>query len=163
MGRNATTPERFWARVNEVDGCWEWTGRIDPHTGYGVVPYSNRPCGAHRLACHFAHGPIPAGLSVLHACDNRRCGNPGHLFLGTQGDKVRDMMRKRRHRTPRGAARANATFTAEHVRVYRARHHAGESGYRLWKEHGGDQSGFSKMLRGETYRDAASPTRPAPR
>lgn len=89
---------RFWAKVQKTDTCWNWTGSLHPHTGYG---YFRRQDGtrnmAHRAAYDMLVGEIPGKLKVLHRCDNPRCVRPGHLFLGTQRQNVMDCVMKGRN------------------------------------------------------------------
>ena len=88
----------FWARVQKSDGCWEWTG-ARTRGGYGVMAipsFRKGPVHAHRVSYRVSHGPIPAGMCVMHACDNRICVNPAHLRLGTHTDNMQDMVGKGR-------------------------------------------------------------------
>lgn len=89
--------ERFWARVSKTDTCWLWTGEIK-NRGYGTVTVAGRPKYAHRIAYELAYGPMLPGLQCLHRCDTPACVRPEHLFLGTQGDNIRDMVSKNRQR-----------------------------------------------------------------
>lgn len=93
--RERTLADYAPAFVDRGPGCWEWPGAQG--NGYGMILMPDgRLRGAHRVAWELANGPIPDGLFVLHHCDNRACVRPDHLFLGTQGDNVRDMYAKGR-------------------------------------------------------------------
>ncbi len=90
-----TLEERFWAKVNKTDGCWEWVGRKSPK-GYGEIDGTNYTVRAHRLSWELHYGPIPEGKLICHHCDNPPCVRPDHLFVGTIGDNNRDMCAKGR-------------------------------------------------------------------
>ena len=77
--------------------CFVWKGTSSPD-GYGYKRVNKKRVRLHRWAWEWANGPIPEGMHVLHKCDNPPCVNPDHLFIGTNGDNVRDCVSKGRHR-----------------------------------------------------------------
>ena len=88
---------RFWEKVYK-SACWNWTGSLN-EKGYGLFRIGGRKGKAekaHRVSWEMFNGPIPENLHVLHLCDNRKCVNPEHLFLGTHQDNMKDMMTKGR-------------------------------------------------------------------
>jgi len=80
-----------------ADVCIEAPGYRMPN-GYAKKTYEGKQQLAHRVAWQQAYGPIPAGLEVLHFCDNPACINLDHLCLGTHAANMADMARKGRHR-----------------------------------------------------------------
>lgn len=95
-----TDDERFWEKVDKspASGCWNWMAALN-NQGYGQFSIKSRHVYAHRWSYCLANDVEPesiAGKVICHHCDNPRCVNPEHLFLGTQSDNGVDMMRKGR-------------------------------------------------------------------
>lgn len=88
--------ERFWENVEKKESCWEWNGNILKN-GYGTISVNDKSTYVHRLSYLIHKGEIPKGLLVCHTCDNRKCVNPEHFFLGNHKENFAGMINKDRH------------------------------------------------------------------
>jgi hypothetical protein len=137
--------------------CWPWLGAVGTH-GYGQFWMDGRQHNASRVAFLLLVGPIEDGLVVCHTCDNRLCVNPMHLWIGTQGDNVRDCNAKGRGRgkfsDTKGAAhpRYTAKLTAEKVREAKRLHYVdGVSQSEIARRWGVNSGTISRAVRGEKW------------
>lgn len=91
----------LYQRINKTEnGCWEFNGAL--RSGYGAIKYKGKVCGTHRVSYELSIGDIPEGMLVCHKCDNRKCVNPEHLFLGTYSENMQDCKNKGRIVIPIG-------------------------------------------------------------
>lgn len=79
----------------DLGPCDEWTGSSTPG-GYGRIRLGRGFYYAHRVAWFLHSRRDPGALCVCHRCDNPRCCNPDHLFLGTYSDNTLDSIAKGR-------------------------------------------------------------------
>lgn len=99
---------------SEPDKCWEWRSARSQN-GYGRFMLSGKARIASRISYEVHCGPIPAGLCVMHICDNPACVNPHHLRLGTHSDNMLDRNVKGRARggSLRGERHWNSKISQE--------------------------------------------------
>jgi hypothetical protein len=91
------SPEAIRERCAEdQNGCWNWIGATA--SGYGRFKQNGKLYSAHREMYSMTFGSDGMdGKQVCHKCDNPKCCNPEHLFLGTRSENMLDCVRKGRH------------------------------------------------------------------
>ena len=109
---------RLDSRTEKQGDCEVWTGTL--RQGYGRIRIKGKNVRVHRLTWIIERGPIPAGLGVLHTCDNRRCRKLNHLFLGDATANNRDRDSKGRGSAGRREGHGHAKLTEAEVAAIRA-------------------------------------------
>ncbi|MEI6183922.1 MAG: HNH endonuclease signature motif containing protein [Bacteroidota bacterium] len=108
--------------LNNENNCVEFT-KVVNEWGYARVGKTyvgnNYARLLHRAVWIRHNGPIPEKLLVCHKCDNPKCLNLQHLFLGTVADNNRDKMLKGRCSRVKGESRPNSKLTDIKVREIR--------------------------------------------
>lgn len=146
-----TEDERFRSSflTNEETGCWEWIKGTSVGYGWFTIGSPSRRIRAHQYAYLTFVGEIPQGLCVCHRCDNRKCCNPDHLFLGTHGDNMRDCVSKNRHAAANGnAGKKLSDKMILNIRIMYARSDA--NSIKLAEIYGVSQSHISSLLAGKS-------------
>jgi hypothetical protein len=115
--------------------------------------------GAHCYSWALTNRAVPpAGMVVMHSCDNPRCVNPAHLDLGTCQDNSQDAVAK---------DRVFRALTGDQVLEARRRASAGESFAAIARDLGVCQVTAADACKGRTWRSmpgaVASPGTNEPR
>jgi ribosome-binding protein aMBF1 (putative translation factor) len=162
-----TTIDQFWSHVDKLGpipetskdcsgNCWIWYGNINK-SNYGVCGSQTNKTRmfAHRYSFELANNKkIPNDLYVCHKCDNPRCVNPNHLFLGTPMDNVQDMIKKgRKATTPRlvGEQSGKSILTDNLVTKILELSDNGTSSRQIAKIIGVSNNTISNIVQGRTW------------
>lgn len=150
MGKSGPKPRPLLERFNSkftvtANGCWDWVGKLSH--GYGRLNIGKRIIPSHRAAWLLYRGEIPVGYVVCHRCNNKRCVNPDHLFVGTQADNVYDYA----HKYFRGIDHPSARLTDANVLTIRQRYIAGETQPTIAADFGIHKSHVGQITRREIW------------
>lgn len=130
----------------EETGCREWTGTFF-NSGYGSACVEYKTYLAHRLAYLTFVGPIGQN-KVCHSCDNPKCINPSHLFLGSQQDNMDDKVKKGRQHKPKGILHGMAKLSEETVREIKA---SNKKNWELAEKYGIDSAQISRIRNNKAW------------
>lgn len=130
------TPGKIIRMANKDGACWTLPLCTNPG-GYPLIRSGNKLWIASRYIWTHLNGAIPKDMIVCHHCDNPKCINPEHLFLGTHLDNSHDSIKKSRH--SHGERNGNNKLTDDLVRRIREEYipyHREFSSYSLAKKYG---------------------------
>ncbi len=166
MPRPSWTEETFWNKVKcgAKNECWEWQGYLNSgkrsyENRYGRVDiFGNKGVYVHRVAYYLSNPNAielnrGSGLFVLHKCDNSKCCNPNHLFLGTHQDNMDDKCNKERQARYRSVESPRAKLTEQDVKDIRNMRMKGASTKSLMAKYKVSKSAIQHLLTNRTYKD----------
>lgn len=137
--------------VNKTNsGCMEVapTGR----GGYGKIKVFGKTMLYHRLSFELYVGSIPSGLLVCHKCDNPKCVNPEHLFLGSHQENMDDKINKGRHvGAKKGYKHHKSKLVEWQVIEIKRKLRDGAFQYDLANEYGVNQATISNIATGKNW------------
>ena len=135
--------ENDWVRDPKT-GCHDW--RWGTKARGSITVDNGRRKLAYHVAWEMAHEPIPEGSQINHKCNNGRCINVDHLYLGDQFDNMRDVAKDGYH------AHANRKLTWEQVRAIRDEYQPGKITYKqLGYKYNVTAAEISNIINNKTY------------
>jgi len=147
MGRRRRTSQECLSYmtsqvITTSSNCHEWQRAINTR-GYGQVGFQGKLWMTHRLVWTLVNGDIPKDMVVCHRCDNPKCINPNHLFLGTMSDNSKDSVKK---------GRWKAYFTCEQADIIRKEVTPDRGSIsKIARKYGVSPSVIGRMINNKTY------------
>jgi hypothetical protein len=140
--------EYILSRINidESTGCWNWTAGIG-RGGYGRAKHLHKEHKAHRYAYEAFVGEIPKDKILCHKCDNPRCVNPAHVYVGTHKDNSHDRGARGRYKNGR------QKLSADDVKQIRTLYNDGLTPSQLSAKFGVSTSNVFRILNNKTSPD----------
>lgn len=137
----------------KVTGCIEWQGPVNKF-GYGRTTFRNprRYVLVHREVYRLTLGDFDTSFKVCHTCDNPRCINPMHLFLGTHDDNMKDMVKKNRQHKQIGYTNGNGRLNEVQVKEIKELYRDGNSISIIASQFAMSLSTISHIVKGRTWR-----------
>jgi hypothetical protein len=140
-------------KKNEETECWEWQGNLGKN-GYGKVRWNMNNLTTHRAAYEVFNREIPKNLCVCHTCDNRKCINPEHLWIGSSRENTKDKVKKGRQYCQAGEKSHSANLTWEKVRAIRKLKKEGNTLKTLSEQFDCSISNVSSIINQRSWKEA---------
>lgn len=142
--------------TKKKNGCWEWRGYQAKHGYCPTKDYDNpgKNIPVHRLAYRVFKGKFAEELLVCHSCDNRKCCNPEHLWLGNHKENAIDASKKGRLRTVGnlGIRNGHAKLNDDKVKEIRKLLQAGKKHKEISEIYGISCSVISEIRNGKMWK-----------
>lgn len=161
--RKVKVADKAWFTLEEIyscciktsEGCFEWQNAV-ARNGYGVATRNNRRWTITRVVMNLVYGfeMENSEILVLHKCDNPKCVNPEHLFIGTTKDNIRDKIKKGRHLTEEGLYCNTKLKVAEVKEIFRLSK-AGLSNRKIAKCFNVSRGTIDNIINRVTYKSVA--------
>lgn len=137
-----------YTRINE---CWECKGG-KTKDGYGKF-WLGKTMKSHKVSYLIYRGEIAHGRCVLHKCDNRKCVNPKHLWLGTQKENIQDMIKKGRAIKATGERNGGAKLRWQEVTEIRDLYKTGRFSYNDFaRKYHVSESTIKRLMTNKTWK-----------
>ena len=137
-------------KINKETDCWVWQGSYFSNNPYGQFMVNRKNYRVHRLSYEVSNKvTLLSSTNVCHSCDNPKCINPNHLFLGTHQDNRNDCISKGRQAN--GEQINRCKLTKKEVLEIRAKFKKGNS-VEISKEYGVTPENINCIIRRKTWK-----------
>jgi DNA-binding XRE family transcriptional regulator len=146
--RGLSTEERIEKHIVSKDDCW--LTDFSSANNYPETLINGKKTRISHFIYKLHKGEIPEGMCICHTCDNTKCVNPDHLFLGTHQDNVKDKVKK--NRQAKGSKHGKAKLNEEKVlEIQKLLAEKNLTQKEIGKKYGVHEQAISEIKRGKNW------------